>query len=664
MPQALKDIKGLGEKRLQALENAGIRELGDLIGFLPVKYLDYTRLKPLSEGHEGEEAVLRLVLTGKPSQARVNGRTLTRASFCDGNDKIRISWFNQPWMYKTLLDKPEQLIYGKIETKRDALVLTQPRLVSQMVITPVYKVIPGVPAKRIRDLVSLALEQISVTETLPKSYIERFRLMGRADAVRQAHFPDSTDLLERALYRLKFEDMLFFMLNALMSKSTDADGVIIPENENGLNAFLESLPYQLTRAQKKTLDEILSDMASPKAMARLVQGDVGSGKTIVAFCAMYITALAGYQSALMAPTEILAGQHYQTAKNVLEPLGVSCALLTGGTPASEKKRIYEQLRSSEIQAVFGTHALISKGVEYQNLGLAVTDEQHRFGVRQRTALGMKGKSPNVLVMSATPIPRTMALIMYGDLDISVIDELPPGRKPVKTRIVPENKREDMYRFILEEVKRGRQAYIVCPLVEDSEDTDAESATETFRELKKTALKEARLALVHGKMKAEEKDKVLADFADGKIDVLVSTTVIEVGINVPNASVMVVEDAQRFGLAQLHQLRGRVGRGEDEAWCFLMSGETQRLKLMTQTNDGFVIAEKDMELRGPGDIFGTRQSGAAAGLNADAIKDTELLYTVHALAKELTSSKTQEAAELKQAAPIWMRGRNEVIFSQN
>ena len=664
MPRALRDIKGLGEKRLQALESAGIRGLDDFIGFLPIKYNDFTRLKRLSECREGEEAVLRLVLTGKPSQARVNGRTLTRASFCDGADKIHITWFNQPWMYKTLVNAPEQLVFGRIETRRGVRVLSQPKLVTQMAITPVYKTIPGVPAKQLRDLVGIALEQADIRETLPQTLIGRFALPGRPEALRQAHFPDSTPQLEQALYRLKFEDMLFFMLNALLSKSTEEAGAVIPKNEKALNAFLGSLPYTLTNAQKKTLKEILSDMASPKAMARLVQGDVGSGKTIVAFCAMFMSALAGFQSALMAPTEILAGQHYQSALQLLEPLGVKCALLTGGTPASEKKRIYGQLASGEIQAVFGTHALISKGVEYSNLGLAITDEQHRFGVRQRTALGLKGKSPNVLVMSATPIPRTMALIMYGDLDISVIDELPPGRKPVKTRIVPESKRDSMYNFILEEVRRGRQAYIVCPLVEESEETDAESAIETYRQLAGSPLKNARLALVHGKMKSEEKDKTLAEFADGKVDVLVSTTVIEVGINVPNASVMVVEDAQRFGLAQLHQLRGRVGRGADEAWCFLMSGETQRLKLLTQTNDGFVIAEKDMELRGPGDIFGTRQSGSAFGLNADAIKDTELLYTVHALAKEITASKTPEAIGLKRSAQTWMKDKNEIIFSQN
>ncbi|MCR4621079.1 MAG: ATP-dependent DNA helicase RecG [Clostridiales bacterium] len=664
MPQALREIKGLGEKRIKALENAGIRELADFLDFLPLKYLDYTRLKRLSECSEGEEAVLRLALAGRPSQARVNGRMLTRASFFDGTDKISITWFNQPWMFKTLVNEPELLVYGRVETLRGARVLSQPRIVSEMVVTPVYRTIQGVPAKLVRELAELALDQTRVEETLPAALIERFDLMGRARAIRQAHFPDTTELLERALRRLKFEDMLCFMLNALMSKNSEASGAVIRKNEAGIARFLESLPYELTGAQKRVLDEILTDMASPKAMARLVQGDVGSGKTIVAFCAMYLAALSGWQSALMAPTEILASQHYQTALKVLEPLGVRCALLTGGTPAPAKKQIYEGLRCGEIQAVFGTHALISKGVEHCDLGLAITDEQHRFGVRQRTALGLKGNSPNVLVMSATPIPRTMALIMYGDLDISVIDELPPGRKPVKTRIVPESKREALYCFIMEEVRRGRQAYIVCPLVEESEETDAENATELYDELARTALKDARVALVHGKMKSEEKDKVLSDFAGGRTDVLVSTTVIEVGINVPNATVMVVEDAHRFGLAQLHQLRGRVGRGEEEAWCFLVSGETQRLKILSQTNDGFLIAEKDMELRGPGDIFGTRQSGAAGGLNADALKDTELLYQVHALAKEITSTHTPDAEKLKMTAQNWLRGKNEVVFSQN
>ena len=387
----------------------------------------------------------------------------------------------------------------------------------------------------------------------------------------------------------------------------------IPLAEMAAADFWKTLPFPPTNAQKRVLDEVAADLCKSRAMSRLIQGDVGCGKTALAFGAIAMVCKAGFQSAMMAPTEILVRQHFESAKAMLEPLGIRCGLLIGSMKAKEKRAAHAACASGEWDVVFGTHALISEGVAYQHLGLVVTDEQHRFGVRQRSILQEKGianeKAPHVLVMSATPIPRTLALILYGDLDVSVVDELPPGRTPVKTRVVPENKREAMYGFLREEVAKGRQGYVVCPLVEESEMLeDVRSAKETYDDLAHGVLQGLRVGLTWGTQKADDKAAVLSDFAAGKLDVLVSTTVIEVGVNVPNASVMIIENAERYGLSQLHQLRGRVGRGAAESWCFLLAEENDRLRIMTQTNDGFLVAQKDLELRGPGDLMGTRQSG--------------------------------------------------------
>ena len=410
-------------------------------------------------------------------------------------------------------------------------------------------------------------------------------------------------------------------------------------------AFWDTLPFSPTRAQRRVLDEVIGDLRAPYPMARLVQGDVGSGKTAIAFAAMYAAVSAGWQCALMAPTEILASQHMESARKMLEPLGISCGLLTGSLTPKKKREAHEAIASGAWQVVIGTHALITEGVEYRKLGLVITDEQHRFGVKQRTTLSQKGESPNVLVMSATPIPRTLSLILYGDLDISIVDELPPGRTPVKTNIVPEVKRKDMYGFLRSEVQKGRQIYVVCPLIEESEAVDALPAEAVYEKLKREELPDLRVELVHGRLKAKDKEELLNAFHAGEVDVLVSTTVIEVGVNVPNASVMVIENAERFGLAQLHQLRGRVGRGAAVSYCFLMSEPNQRLRLLTKSNDGFEIAQKDMEIRGAGELFGTRQSGELSlGLGA-GMGDAALLKETHDAARALLKTAGSEEARI-------------------
>ena len=657
-------IKGLGPKRLEALKKAGIETPEQLILYFPKKYVDYTNVKLIAECGMGEDAVLRVRVAGKASQAHVNGRTLTRAVLCDESGKIAATWFRQPWVFKRLNELDEFTVYGRVELFRGRLSLNSPRIVTDLSLTAEYKPIDGIAKKTLSDLIKAALERTDIPETLPQSFLERYALMPRREALFLVHFPSDREMLEKALYRFHFEDMLLFMVNAVSIRKIRQNGIRVNINQKTKEEYLGALGFPLTGAQKRVLEEIERDLAGDKPMARLVQGDVGCGKTAVAFGAIYDCVKAGYQCAMMAPTEILAQQHYESARKTLTALGVRCALMTGSMNAKLHKQVLSELENGEIQAVFGTHALVSPNVKYKNLGLAVTDEQHRFGVRQRTRLGEKGDNPNVLVMSATPIPRTIALILYGDLDLSIIDELPPGRIPVKTRLVPENKREDMYRFILSLAAQGKQAYFVCPLVEESETVEAESAQHLYEEMKRSSLGTLNIGLVYGKQKSEEKQAVLDAFYAGETQLLVSTTVIEVGVNVPNATVMVVENAARFGLSQLHQLRGRVGRGTEEAWCFLMANATEKLKILTQTNDGFEIAQKDLELRGPGDLFGTRQTGAIAGIDVRAAEDSRLLQLTNSLAKELAESDSEEAQMIKNAAHDWLRARTNVIFAAN
>ena len=554
-------------------------------------------------------------------------------------------------------------LYGKPERERGALVLMNPTMETREGIAPVYKAVSQVPAKVFAGLIAQAVRRLdgSWPEDLPTAVREARALPGKNEAVREAHLPTDWPSLKAARRRLAFEELFFYQIALALLRADVRRGVSIPVDGAQADAFWTHLPFSPTRAQMRVLREIACDLAGKHAMARLVQGDVGCGKTAVAFGAMWLAVDRGWQCAMMAPTEILARQHYESAQALLAPLGIRCGLLLGSMGQKAHREAHAAMREGAWQIAFGTHALLSPGVEFARLGLVVVDEQHRFGVRQRSQLAEKGDAPNVLVMSATPIPRTLSLILYGDLDVSVIDELPPGRKPVSTRIVPESKRADMYGFCAGKRRRGRQIYGVygemeycVPLIEESEAVDAKPAEEIYEFLRTQALSDLRVELVHGRMRPADKDAVIAAFARGEVDVLVSTTVIEVGVNVPNASVMVIENAERFGLAQLHQLRGRVGRGGGQAWCFLMAEPNERLRTLTQTNDGFLVAQKDMELRGPGEILGTRQSGA---IFEGAEIDLALLAEAHDDARAvLRQADGEEAAAAVRVARERFRDR--------
>ena len=575
----LSAIKGIGPTRLESLRAVGVCSLRDLLYFLPQRYEDRTHPIPCADANGGEVLVMGVVQDA-PKLSRFNGLTRVTAYLWDDSGKLPLVWYNQPWMMQNLPVGQTIMLFGRMGQSRGKPVLQNAQRVTEPCILPVYRAVMGIPAKSF---------------------------------IRQAHFPLNVENLRLARRRLAFEQMLMYQAALGLLRGHKADGTALPIPPDAPEKFWQTLPFPPTGAQKRVLEEIAADLRCDRAMSRLVQGDVGCGKTALAFVAIAMTCACGYQAAMMAPTEILARQHYESAKAMLEPLGIRCGLLIGSMRPKAKREAQEACANGEYQAVFGTHALISEKVAYQKLGLVVTDEQHRFGVMQRSTLQQKGadgtKAPHVLVMSATPIPRTLALILYGDLDVSIVDELPPGRTPVKTRVVPEEKRAGMYGFLRQEVLKGHQAYVVCPLVEDSEMMeDVRSAQATFDALKNGELSGLRVGLTWGAQPADEKAQVLSEFSAGNLDVLVSTTVIEVGVNVPNASVMVIENAERFGLSQLHQLRGRVGRGSAESWCFLLAAENERLRILTQTNDGFIVAQKDLELRGPGDLMGTRQSG--------------------------------------------------------
>ncbi|MCL2811072.1 MAG: ATP-dependent DNA helicase RecG [Clostridia bacterium] len=651
-------IRGLGPARLRALAERGITNGLALIEALPVGYRDSTNPTPIAQLGEGAEAAVRGFVVQKPKLHRVAGRQWVSATIRDDTGTLRCMWFGQPWMRDRLAADQEVLLCGRVTRKQTGLFLINPALEEEPKITPVYRSVPGLPAKTYRALVGEMLARLlpGINDPLPEGFRARHRLCGKAEALALAHQPTDAQALARARRRLAFESLLLYQAALTDLRRRRACGVRLLLDHKEIDEFWSALPFAPTGAQRRVLAEICADIGLETPMARMVQGDVGCGKTAIAFGALALCAKQGWQGVLMAPTEILAIQHYRGACALLEPMGIRCGLLTGALTAAQRRHAHEAIATGEWQVVIGTHALISQGVRYARLGLVITDEQHRFGVRQRSALAEKGEAneqPNVLVLSATPIPRSLALVLYGDLDISVVDELPPGRTPVVTRIVPEHKRADMYGFLLEQAQAGRQIYIVCPLVEETEEDDEErkSAEALYAELTKGPLKELRLGLVHGQLRSEEKEAALSAFAAGDLDALVATTVIEVGVNVPNATVMVIENADRFGLAQLHQLRGRVGRGAEQSWCFLLAEPNERLELMTRTQDGFVIAQKDLELRGAGEFFGTRQHGRATvgGLLLDA--DAALLEETQRAVKALREDPAlrEEAAQIFRVA---------------
>ena len=653
----LKDLKGLGKTRLETLNKAGIVTLTDLLLTLPVRYQDTSVTTPLGEIAPGMEVCVSGFPKAAPRLSRFHGLTSVTLRLCDETGGLPVVWYNQPWMQTTV--HPDELLtlYGRIDRDKQGRVrMVSPTIVKERGILPIYRALSGIQPRTMRDLIRQVLTQLEdcCPETLPEILRVKYHLCERNFALRQAHFPETRDHLAIALRRVSFEGMLLYQTAAASLRGERARGIVIDVPGNAPGAYWASLPFPPTNAQKRVLDEIANDLKSRQAMGRMVQGDVGCGKTALAFGAIALTARAGFQSALMAPTEILARQHLESAKAILEPLGIGCGLLVGGMKAKERREALEKIASGKWMAVIGTHALISEGVEYKNLGLVITDEQHRFGVRQRRMLSKKAVSaeeaPNELVLSATPIPRTLALVLYGDLDLSIVDELPPGRTPVKTRMVPEDKRDGLYSFIIKEASEGRQTYIVCPLVEESEMIDARSAQDTYAELCNGPLRDLRVGLTYGEQDADEKAETIRKFASGELDVLVSTTVIEVGVNVPSATVMVIENADRFGLSQLHQLRGRVGRGAKESWCFLMASPNERLKTLCETNDGFKIAQKDLELRGPGDFLGTRQHGDTLIPGMALGADVQMLEETSQCLKWVRSPGYEEEwAQLKESA---------------
>jgi len=629
-------LSRVGPETAEKLKRLGLTAMGDTLTFFPRRYVDYSELKQINRLEYGEEVtIIASVWDSSVTRTRGGQSQMVKAVLNDGTGSIEVTWFNQPWMLQKVPQGAQVQVAGQVDQYLGRLTLRKPEVedldtesLNLGRIVPVYPLTEGIGAKDMRRWMyqSVYYTASRLPDPLPASIRERAALMNYTDALLQVHFPDSQDLLNRARKRLAFDEMLLVLLGRRRQRAEwqSAEGQPLTIGDEQLSALIAALPYALTGAQQRALADIRKDMAGSKPMNRLLQGDVGSGKTVVAAVAMGIGTAAGTQAAIMAPTAILAEQHHRNLQSLLSNPSTSLrtslqspvALLLGSTPESEKKAIYDGLRDGSIQIVVGTQALIQEKVEFANLGLVVVDEQHRFGVAQRSKLRGKGGNPHLLVMTATPIPRTLALTVYGDLDLSVIDEMPPGRRPIDTRIVYVNERERAYAFLRSQIQKGRQAFIICPLVEESDKIEAKAAVEEHARLQKQVFPDLRLGLLHGRMKPDEKDDVMQAFRDGETQILVSTSVVEVGVDVPNATVMLVEGANRFGLAQLHQFRGRVGRGEQQSYCLLASdlgagakneGDA-RLKAMEQTQDGFVLAEKDLEIRGPGEFLGIRQAG--------------------------------------------------------
>ncbi|MFL8709885.1 ATP-dependent DNA helicase RecG [Clostridioides sp. GD02377] len=658
-------VKGIGPKKADKLNKLGIFTLKDLLYYFPRQFEDRNNLKKIAQLEDDEKVTIKAVISSINTFSPKEGMTLTKIDVKDETGSAKLVFFNKIYIKNTFRPGDSILVFGKVKKKFNNLELTSCELEyltnspkNTCRFMPVYQLTYGVTNKEIMSIIRTVLEdkELIIQEYMPKRIIEKYRLCNIDFAVRNIHSPSNKESLKIALYRIVFEELLILQLGLFVFKSgrNKEDGIKF-EISKDLKNIISSLTFKLTKAQNRALDEIIQDMDSDKIMNRLVQGDVGSGKTVVALLALANCVLNGYQGALMAPTEILAGQHYISLTESLKDFGINVGLLIGSLTKKQKDTVLEQIKNNEIDILIGTHALIEDKVEFNNIGLVITDEQHRFGVMQRSKLSMKGANPDILVMTATPIPRTLALILYGDLDISIIDELPPGRQPIETLAIEKNKRDRAYNnLVRREVEAGRQVYIVCPLVEESEAIEAKSAVELVEELRAEYFQDLRLGLLHGKMKSSEKDEVMGRFKNKEIDILVSTTVIEVGVNVPNATLMIIENAERFGLAQLHQLRGRVGRGSHKSYCVLIYDSKtevcrQRMAIMEETNDGFKISEKDLEIRGPGEFFGTRQHGLPELKVANLFKHIKILKLAQQEARYILGEDNN--LQLKENMPL-------------
>ena len=648
----LRELKGVGEKTEKLFQKIGITTAEELLRYYPRTYDIYEEPVEIASAEEDKTVSIRATIATGIYINQIRNLQVLTTTVADASGRLPVAWFNAPYLRGTLKKGSVFILRGKIIRKKGRPQMEHPEIFTPAAyeeiihsMQPVYGLTKGLSNKMITKLVHQILDTRPLHgEYLPEEIRERYQLADANYAIRTIHFPKNMQELLTARKRLVFDEFLLFVLaiQLLKEKTEEAPNTFSMKPVWTTEEIIEGLPYDLTGAQKNVWHEIERDLSGHKLMSRLVQGDVGSGKTVIAFLAMVLSAENGFQSALMVPTEVLANQHYEGFLRLMEEQNIaSChpVLLTGSTTARQKREIYQKIADGEVNVIIGTHALIQERVEYKNLGLVITDEQHRFGVRQREALTTRGNPSHVLVMSATPIPRTLAIILYGDLDISIIDELPAKRLPIKNCVVGTSYRPKAYSFIEKQVQMGRQAYVICPMVEESEGLEAENVTDYARKLQEILPGEIKVEILHGKMKPKEKNRIMEAFASGEIQVLVSTTVVEVGVNVPNATVMMVENAERFGLAQLHQLRGRVGRGEHQSYCIFIQGNNEentskRLKILNESNDGFYIAGEDLKLRGPGDLFGIRQSGLMEFKIGDIYNDAGILKNASEAAGEI------------------------------
>ncbi len=643
----LQYLKGVGPARVEILNKLGLFKIDDIINYFPRDYEDRGSFKKICELVDGETATFKATVFSNVSETRIRqNMSIYKVILKDDTGNAIATWFNQPYIKKQLKVNNEYSFYGKIKNTLGRIEVSSPVFESSVVtkntgkIIPIYPLTNGITQNVFRGIIEMALKEVNGTfkDVLPKWVIEQNGLKDINWAISHIHFPEKLDDFKIARERIAFEELLTMQLGLLRFKAqgnSEHEGISFNVDEK-IELLINSLPYKLTNAQLRVWKEIEKDMRDSKSMNRLVQGDVGSGKTVVATLAMYKAVKNGYQAALMAPTAILAKQHYEGIKKMLEPFNINVEILTGDITKKNKTLILEALKNGDIDIIIGTHALLEENVEFKNIGLVITDEQHRFGVRQRSILSNKGEKVDTLVMTATPIPRTLAIILYGDLDISIIDELPPGRQKIDTYAVKRNMEERVNNFIRKEMESGRQAYIVCPLVEESENMEGLKSVTEQLEYYKNVLSGFKVEMLHGKMKPREKDEIMTRFKNGEINALVSTTVIEVGVDVPNSTIMVIENAERFGLAQLHQLRGRVGRGKFKSYCILKYDSKsdvvrERMAIMQKSNDGFEISEKDLQLRGPGDFFGTKQHGIPEFRVANLFVDIPILKKAQAVA---------------------------------
>ncbi|NLL33401.1 MAG: ATP-dependent DNA helicase RecG [Enterococcus cecorum] len=643
-------LSGVGEKRAETLATLGIETIEDLLTYYPFRYEDIQE-RQIQEINDQEKVTLKGLVVS-PAVLNRFGYKKSKLSFrlMQENDVFMVSFFNQPYLKDKVVVGEEIAIYGRWDAKRQTL--NGMKILSSSSqnegFSPIYHVNKSIRQTTLIQLIKQAFEQYYgyIEENLPQNLVDKYRLFARNEAMWAMHFPKTMEDHHQAKRRVIFEEFFVFQMKiqGLKTKEkAEKNGLSIPYDIQKLKAFIASLPFELTNAQKKVTNEICKDLLSPKHMQRLLQGDVGSGKTIVAAIVLYAATTAGFQGALMVPTEILAQQHYQSLAELLRPFEVNVALLTGSTKTKERQQILADLKSGELDIIIGTHALIQDEVDFAHLGLVITDEQHRFGVNQRKVLREKGYKPDVLFMTATPIPRTLAITAYGEMDVSIIDEMPAGRIPIVTRWVLPKQLDQVLKWGQTELASHHQMYVICPLIEESESLDVENAQKIYEQLRDYYAPDYQVGLLHGRMKNDEKDAVMQAFKENQLQVLVSTTVIEVGVNVPNATAMIIIDADRFGLAQLHQLRGRVGRGSQASYCILAANPKnevgkERMKIMTQTNNGFVVSQKDLELRGPGEVFGNRQSGLPVFHFADIVADAHILEVAKEEAQAIYAQK--------------------------